>query len=987
MLTIQRASAGSGKTYTLAKNYIRNIIGYKTPENTWKLRNNRQIEDALQHILAITFTNKATNEMKQRILNNLMHLSKASDNELTEKLIDSIPYLRDFHELFNKDYQEIGKASAFALKTILNNYSSFKISTIDSFFQEILRTFAFEANLNDSYQLELDSTFVTDAAIDSAIHELDTNPSKMGNAIIWFKILMKDEARKSQAWNPFNKRNSSQSIYARLKNALSQLEKEDFKTVKETLDNYFSDSKIINELPHVYFTLRDKALEERDNKLKLLKQKLRKVEDIIFENGYTDREINKNFLSQLKKITLIDKNTDKFNFKIDSYLNASVFKAAFKSEGNPLDEAVFELYSVLADWIPADSYYKAWLVYGPLLPYLGLLMEVKAFLKKVLKSNNLIQLSETSYILKKIIGKDDAPFVYERLGTRINNFLIDEFQDTSRMQWHILNPLLNEGLAQNNDSLIIGDPKQSIYRFRNADHRLITSVVPQTYPDHILAGNSIDENTNWRSHTEIVNFNNNFFQSLAAEIANLSLKQGGTTDFIDLYSNVVQTPHNKQGKGYVEVRIFQKPDISGAEIDSGEEEEKTDWFIQQSLENVPVLISSLLERGYRQKDICVLVNTNDKGKLIVKSLINFNENVEDPSKRIDFLSEESLLVAFSPAVETIIGVISKIANPSSFSKQQDELSGKKDEKSDNPRYYNWNAIKTDFNIFAAKHPEISQIEKVMLFLNQDSMNENFSAFIESLPTPTLTSLVEKIVSVFLDESLKKSEALYIASFQDLVTEFSANYQDDPQLFLEWWYSRGCRMSIASPEGTNAVQIMTIHKSKGLEFKCVIIPFATDSFTYLKEEWRWVKPYNFHDLELPRILPILTSSVLKGSIHEEEYSTFFDQVLTDKLNMYYVAFTRAKNELYIFTKEAEKAGASMFHFLVKILTGKAKPEEYTLQYGSPLSSLEIKEEIIKENKEESKTAKIHFFENYSVNKKQPRLISKASTVLPSGEIAN
>ena len=1014
MLKIQRASAGSGKTYALAKNYIQNLIGYKNNKKVWKLRNDRQIEDALNHILAITFTNKATNEMKQRIVKNLSLLSEAAHSPLSNKQIDKIPYLREFQNLFSSSIEEIGKASEYALKVILNNYSLFKISTIDSFFQEILRTFTYEANLNDSYQLEIDSSYVSDAAIDSTMQELDTHPSKMGNSTFWLKEIIRDEAKKSQKWNPFDKKPSSRSVYSNIRKTLTQLESEDFKEIKESLDNYFNHLGKKEQLPYLYSDFKNKASNEREVLLKKIYRLANDAEDLILKNNYSESQISKNFFTHLKAAKEL-KPEESFGYQFNKIeKDQSVFLKKYRIENHPLDRVAMEIYANLKEWnTPSpNSFFKNWKIYGELIPYLGLILEVRTFLSKVLESQNIIQLSDTSYILKKIIGNDDAPFVYERLGNKIDHYLIDEFQDTSRMQWDIIYPLLNESEAKGEESLIIGDPKQSIYRFRNADHTLITKVVPEAFPTHKAAGFSIEDNTNWRSHTKIVKFNNYFFKLLASLITELSYKSGKPSDFNDLYSNVVQFPSNQEEKGYVEVRLYEKPieetEVSSYDSNSDDEISK-DWFESVALNNIGPLISSLLERGYHQKDIGILVNTNEKGKNVVEYLVRYNETLPPSSPKIDFISEESLLVSSSPAVELIIDVLKKIAQPGLFFKTQNEE--QPEENLGEPGikrrpYVKWNQMKVNYNIFSMQHSDLPAAQRIISFLDQKEFDDSISALLESLPTPSLTSIIESVTDIFLDEEMKRSEGLYISSLQDLVNEYCANHPNDPATFLEWWQSRGCRMSVSSPSGMNAVQIMTIHKSKGLEFKCVILPFVTDSFlpNANKEEWRWIMTTPLEGMELPPVLPIKTNSNLIGSNHEHFYKEYFDQVLTDKLNMFYVAFTRARNELYIFSKKPGRASQSISDYLHQILTGKflrddiiseeekisvisitdlnISDDNSLITLGIPLTSEEIKKEYLKEINPDLPTT--HYFKDYYINKQRPRLKSVVSRVSPSGE---
>lgn len=988
MLTIQRASAGSGKTFTLAKQFILNLIAYKTPSGKWLLRNERQMEDAIQHILAITFTNKATNEMKQRIIKNLSLLSLAGNISDSKKKIKSIPYLEEFQNLTGADYKEIAAAAQKALRVILNNFSLFRISTIDSFFQEILRTFTYEANINDSYKLEIDSKFIIDSAIDAAINALDTTPAEMGNASFWLREIMSLASKKTQLWNPFTKRASSKSLYAKIRRALTQLEKEEFKNIKDSIDSHFSSPEEVSRFLDFYRNLKKHALQERTEALREIQEKVDTISAIILENNLSGEQLSNTFLNHLPKIKAL-KPEDSFDYSFNKILaDGSVLKKKFRTPDNPIDFEALSLYELISLWNnpDKDSYYKNWLVYGDLLPYFGIILEVRAFLADVLETNNLIQLSDTGYILKKIIGDEEAPFVFERMGNRIDHYLIDEFQDTSRMQWDVIYPLLNEGVAKNKDSLIIGDPKQSIYRFRNADHHLITDVVPAAFPGYRPAGYTIEENTNWRSKSNIIRFNNFFFATLSGIMKGKSIDAGNSYDFSQLYSNVMQHPHDKSGKGYVEVRVFDKND-SSEDIDD------------KALAVGP-LVSELVGRGYRLKDIGILVNTNDKGKEVVDALLQYNASLTSEQTKIDFISEESLLISSSSAVDVIISVIEKLASPGSF------VPVTEDSENEKPVYINWENVKLNFNIFSQSHKDGSPAENLIEFLSTGDLDFSLESLIESLPSPSIASITEAVVETFLPDDLKSQQAIYIASFQDIVNEYVAGHHDDPASFLEWWYARGNQLSVAAPEGIDAVQIMTIHKSKGLEFKCVIIPFATDSFkpSHLKEEWRWVSPNNLPGLDMPPVLPVNTGVELLGSIHENIYKDYYDQVITDKLNMYYVAFTRAINELYIFTTPPKKTPEGIYDFLDLILKGKAPAmfetdagltitpedidvddEKAILSFGSPLTPEEIKAEYADET---MKNASLnHYIDTYKVNKNRPRLRSLATKVTPSGFFDN
>lgn len=1008
MLQIQRASAGSGKTYALAKRFIFNLLAFKNENNQWKLRNRKQIEDALTHILAITFTNKATNEMKTRIIENLSLIAKVSEGNIDENILKQTPYLEDLHKATNQEYQKIGKAAENALSIVLNNFSLFKISTIDSFFQEILRTFTYETNINESYQLEIDTGYVADAALDASFQELDLHPQNMGTASFWLKTLMQDEAQKSQKWNLFNKQNSSNSIYSKIKKSLAQLESENFKDIKKILDLYFDSAQNCIELTKLYNKLRTKGIKERKEHYDRIMQALKKIESLPNYLSYTPEQINKNFRSHITKLKELTLDKD-YDFSFSNFVKAkSVFRPGYRDLDPVLDQAALDLYATLEGWndLTQNSLYKNWKIYGRMLPYLGLIIEIRNFMSEFLDQNNLIKIGDTSYILKKIIGDEDAPFVYERLGNRIDNYLIDEFQDTSRMQWDVLYPLLKEGISKDNESLIIGDPKQSIYRFRNADHNLISYVVPQSFPDHKSAGFSKEDNTNWRSHTNIIKFNNYFFKALSIGVKNLSeSKQASVVDFEDLYSNVVQHPHNQDGRGYVEINFISKPDIDESEnLDEPEDELSVsrNWYDNIVLNRLGPLITSLIERGYNQKDIAILVNKNEKAQQIIKTLISYNNTLSVDKKKIEFISEESLLVSSSPAVEIIIGVLSKLNKPELKIPEKGNENTEEVVIKKRP-YYNWVDIKLNFDLFCQKNQSNSKIENLICFLDNPDFEESIPGLLNQLPTPSLSSMVEAIIKSFLDESLLQSEGMYISTFQDLVTEFLAGHHNDPALFLEWWNVKSKKASVTSPDGIDAVQIMTIHKSKGLEFKCVIVPYAVEKFEADndKEEWRWVKPFNIEGFNLPPILPVVTGRDLKNSSHERLYYEFYDQIITDKINLYYVAFTRAKNELYIFSKKNNaKSIYSIPSALELILKGKSVPVNFSeeeknriidinnininletdvISYGEPFSKEEIDEDKEKELFKVSRKQipDIRFLDSYYINKRRPSLRSIAS----------
>lgn len=568
-------------------------------------------------------------------------------------------------------------------------------------------------------------------------------------------------------------------------------------------------------------------------------------------------------------------------------------------------------------------------------------------MKDYLDSNNTIQLGETNSMLRRIIGKDDAPFIYERLGARLNHFLIDEFQDTSRLQWENLLPLLNESNGRGEDNLIIGDAKQSIYRFRNADPSLITEDVPKAFPLRLDSGMDREENTNWRSDRTIVEFNNYYFHALMSRVAELSEELHGSdskngeesapavVDFRNLYSNVAQFPSHREREGYIEINFLEALETTTDSRNRQRKlssEEKKEFMRREALSRLGPLINSLIDRGFSQSDIAVLVRQNSLAKDVIDTLVKYN-NSENEGHRIEFISEESLLVSSSEAVGIIISVLEKIADGSSATGNDILKNHNNDDKSSTQTKTRWEDIKCNFSFYAMRHPTLSTAEQIRGFLSEKSPEDAVKQMLHSMQTVALPALIEAITENFVPEEMRRSQAVFIAALQDIVLEFTESHTSDISSFIDWWHSKGISRSISSPEGTDAVQVMTIHKSKGLEFKCVIIPFDDTSIVPSKKsEWKWVRPAErFINLGFPPYLPVATVPALRNTIHSDVYHRFFDLSSMDMLNAYYVAFTRAVNELYVFTRrpaDNSKAKASTLGSTLREFFSEASDSIYS-----------------------------------------------------------
>ena len=938
MLTIQRASAGSGKTYALAKKYLWFLLTVvPSPGKARRLRRAPELADAASHILAVTFTNKATNEMKARIVDKLAALASAGAGAAESDPMKP-DYMREFCEQLHETPQRIAEAAGVALRELLNAYGDFHVTTIDSFFQTVLRTFAYETELNDNYSLELDSNYVANVGMEGMLEEInDGTPSP--ETRYWIGEIMARAAERGENWNVFQR--STASIYTRLLGVVQRMEKEDFKLVRVHLDRYFEQNPDLRTVYEHLCERYENPIREAHAEMQHLAREIQKL--CLVENRSlkedTDRFLNGRIEKALKTLWHSERSAtgEKADFTVSRRPAKSDNVLSVAARPNLKGSAFADtLFSLVLDFYDAHDRWRSmittgdsglWMIYRHNFPYLGLLQCVRGHIREFRETNNTLELGETNSMLRRIIGEDDAPFIYERLGSRLNHFLIDEFQDTSLLQWHNLHPLLSESESRGHDNLIIGDAKQSIYRFRNADPSLITTVVPEAFPDHQAAGMSVEENTNWRSDLHIVRFNNFFFHALAryldADGKVVSPEGGPDRTMESLYANTVQYSHHREQEGYVEINLL----VSGS-VSEGDEEE------DEALRRIPELINTLRSRGYRQRDIALLVETHSDENDVVQALIEHNQDTGPEHPAIDFLSEGSLTLGASEAVCLIIDTLEAICAavpPHVREGQERRRKGVAD----------WDAIRCSFNFFALEHPEMAPAEQLEAFLKAATTTDVISEMLGSMQAVALPAIIEAVTEKFIPAPLRDADAPYLAMLQDAVDDYCQGYSADIASFLDWWRLRGHKLTISSPEETDAVRIMTIHKSKGLEFPVVILPYGATSFdtsvpaTEDRQEWRWVHPQIPDAFHMPPYVPIRLNEDLVDTVHQEELDKYRYLKRMDKLNTAYVAFTRAVHELYIFapvnlTKEGEvtvkpRLGSTLYHLLSGIEDETNGPE--------------------------------------------------------------
>ena len=893
MITIYKASAGSGKTFTLALRYISLIIGWRDNETgMWHL-NSPTTPPPARHrsILAVTFTNKATAEMKTRIVETLSTLS-------LDNCPDDNPYLKELLRIFSSATpRDISFASRRALIQLLFDFGSFNVSTIDSFFQTVLRTFAHELNLPDNYRIQLNQQ----EAVDSAVHDMldvinsnspyfpeshdDISNGRKNRLREWILAYMESMMSEGKAFNLFNR---TTSTFIGLTIRLSLLFNETYKLHSNEIDSWLdadSGTRVIK--------FRD-ALRKRLHQLRnAISERTSTLLDEVAPLG--DKVINYNLMLAMKcwlegreAPGTTPLSASKGDYK------SCVYKSFYNNNA-----LVDRIAGVCRDNLEDQhQIFCATFILKNLFP-LGLFGEMRRHLEKFCREENLVLQSNTSDFLSRIIStEEEAPFIYERLGLRLQHFLLDEFQDTSAMQWNILRPLIVESLSKNNDNLIIGDGKQSIYGFRNTDFRLLNHIVAHEISQRgyevDLHGAGPRENVNYRSSHCIVRFNNALFDAISS-VYNLTPSDSD----ISVYADTVQeiSEKTKDEPGYVDIAFFGK-----------ENEDNTSDFQQFALSRMLDGIKRQLKDGYRPKQIAVLVRRRVEGELVVKHLLNAMATPErDGLPQVQVISSDALLINESPLVKMLVARLKMLLIP--LSPEQNSQAAQRDFTHLVNRFH--------MHLFASGgNPTLAlseAIEECSPLLSSQSASDEDDIKLLSSPASGLITMVEHIVREAVEEMKGRGQNdsdleihnVYLSGFMDLVNEYANRYGNDLRGFLDWWDVKKNTQSITVPDDVDAINVLTIHKAKGLEFPCVHVPFLsfsmTETSTAFKRSYSWYKTDPIPGINPELIPPYIPFENLKnlekltGSI-ANGFKDFIDRQYIDNINLLYVALTRPTREL-------------------------------------------------------------------------------------------
>ena len=836
-LTIYKASAGSGKTFTLSVEYIKLLI--KDPQS-------------YRSTLAVTFTNKATEEMKLRILSQLYGIWKL--------LPDSKSYIDKIKEDLDVTEEYMSERAGIALHNIVHNYSYFRIETIDSFFQSVLRNLARELDLTANLRIELNDYQIERNAVDELINSLDEN----SELLTWIMEYIRENMDDDKDWN----------VIGNIKRFGENIFREYYKTNSKKLNERLLEEGFFKQYTSKLRQMRNEAEVEMQNEAA-------QFFDALNHNGIEINDLNngKNgpagYFIKIKKgiynNTIVTKRLQKV---LDDGSESSWVKQKSSKETQGIVRELAN--STLTPLVhhAEDVRQKNWYIYGSAvltlrhLNQLRLLNSIENKVRMMNVEQNRFLLSDTHTLLHSLIRDTDSPFIFEKIGNYLENIMIDEFQDTSTVQWQNFKVLLEECMShgEQQGNLIVGDVKQSIYRWRSGDWRMLNNIEREfPYLNSMLNVCSLD--TNYRSSRRVITFNNAFFKR-ASELE-YAAQKSSTPDTSSpeqlkkAYSDVAQkVPSFRDNHGYVSINLLPNED-----------------YRQQALQKTAEAVSLLLDSGANYSDIAILVRSNDIIQLIAEFFAN-----ELPDVKI--VSDEAFRLDSSVSVNIIVNAMLWLTHPDNIlakayiAKAYQTYVLKKSEQETN-------------KLLATAEGIDSALPCALI----DKRND--------LLTMPIFELAEQIYTLFNIGNIKGEDA-YLYAFYDALTDFIANNTADIDSFVEEWNDSIAEKTIQA-SAIDGIRIITIHQSKGLEFEHVVIPFC--DWTLEKGNTIWctpqVEPYN----ELPLIPVDFSASQMKGTIYEFDYNEEYLQNCVDNLNLLYVAFTRAASSLFVIAQRGTPSSRS------------------------------------------------------------------------------
>jgi len=890
-LKVYKASAGSGKTFRLAIEYMKLAL---TSEPNYR------------HILAVTFTNKATAEMKSRIIGELYQLASGKASVYMDVLTREL----------NWPPMQVQRQAQLVLKRILHDYSRFSISTIDSFFQRVIKAFNRELGINAAYNVELDEMGILEEAADRLIQSVEDDPKLLD----WLNAFASEKMRDGKGWN----------LKKDIVRLGSEIYNETFKSLNEKLYEKLNDRAFLKE----YRDKLSKIISQYESRLKTLGQEGLNV--IAAEGLSVDDFKGKGRGPAAYFQKLKDQDFDPSNTVVQAandvsgWVTASV-KEPMKSQltavaENKLMPKVQEAVRLIET--DRRKYITAKLIVNQLYT-LGILVDLRRSVKELCREKGIILISDSGHLLKDVIADSETPFVYEKTGSVYTHFMIDEFQDTSGLQWNNFRPLIGNSLAENNLGLVVGDVKQAIYRWRSGDWRLLAGKLGESFPVFGLQNEVL--NSNWRSHGKIIRFNNTLFrlvpqllqQHIESELADAGIDENPVGVTIpEVYADSVQEVSNKAvaDLGLVRVKFLEA------------KKELADENEQLILSELVESIKSLQDKGVKASEIAILVRQKKEARLIADLFLEQKGLPENRNYNFDILSGESLYINNSEVVRLIISILTSFLNPDDqvvktqvnylyykkvYPKLKELGKGQKLWKvdSEDGKKESVDGQLTFEGLFSGQKSAEAKYEPGLTQQFEETGNlENpllrfiaGKAFLELVSGKPILEIIYSICEKLELFSLT-DELAYLQAFVDQISVFERNNASELTSFLNWWADNGERFTIPVSESIEAINVLTIHKSKGLEFTHVFVPFFDWSVQpHSSPEMApllWCKPEvePFSEMEL---VPVRFKSDVGKSIFYREFFAEKFNTYIDNLNLMYVVFTRAKAGLYIWASFSGK----------------------------------------------------------------------------------
>ncbi len=901
---VYKSAAGSGKTYTLVKEYLKLVL----PDPS-----------RFRHILAITFTNAAAAEMKERIIGSLGAISRAQDpgDEEGQQLIEHLT--KDYQDDAKEDTRRIIPTrdhlitnAGRVLTLILHHYTDFAVSTIDSFVHRVIRSFAFDLHIPYNVEVELDTDSLLKKAVDLLIKQAGQDEA-LTRLLISFILSQADQEEDT-----------------RIENRIIQLA---FNLVDEDSTPYIERLKEIplEEFGHAAGSLRQsvKSFERR------IQQEGKAALDLIADHGLTAQA----FYQGTRGIVAYFQHmaAGRVREKIEPGKTAEKTISEDKwFAGKATDEEKATIESIKDRLIghfetirktaarELETYRCAHALLATIYP-LALLSEVERMVEEIKTEEVTLHISDFNKRISAIIAEQPVPFIYERLGERYQHYMIDEFQDTSLLQWQNLLPLVSNALADGHKSLVVGDGKQAIYRFRNGDVEQFASL-PHLTDGIRSAGKSewevalsnnfrqIPLPFNWRSAKSVVHFNNAFF-----DFAKNLLHE----DLQSIYGKVQQEERPNKPEGYVSVRFLDGTDRKEYE--------------KAQLAAIWQTINTCHEAGHALRDITVLCQTHRQGSMVAQALLKNN---------IPVISEESLLLSHSDEVNVFLATLRLLANPGDLIAAVEMIT----------LLHRSGILHTSLSLHQCLHmagltgkqqsrqSAQSPMDGVGKVLQHHHIPLSFKDFTHL----NIYDTCETLVRIFFSDTTPPDP--FVAFFMDAIFEFTHRQALTYDDFLEWWEEKGKNYSIVVPVGVEAVQIMTIHKSKGLQFPVVIHPFADKKPNQLTRNGLWTDESRSGIQDPPVQYLRMTKKDLGGTPFEQDLEWEQAKTFLDMLNTTYVAFTRPVEKLFIISKQPEKkydpfsVHGMLYDFFRQANAEPAKNHTYTRgRFEKPAGKDEVPEE--------------------------------------------